>query len=78
MRDQSLLINGHWVPGVGTFEVHDPFDQSLVGTVGVESNTRRQPRNNPACRAVALTSSSDRRGRSEARSRFRIPTSTAG
>ena len=45
---------------------------------GVESNTRRRPRNNPAARAVALTSSNNRRGRSEARSRLRIPTSTVG
>jgi acyl-CoA reductase-like NAD-dependent aldehyde dehydrogenase len=37
MREQSLLINGHWVSGVDTFEVHDPFDQALVGTVAVAS-----------------------------------------
>ena len=45
---------------------------------GVESITRRRPRNNPAVRAVVLTSSNNRRGRSEARSRLRIPTSTVG
>src|SRR6476660_4020397 len=37
MREQPLLINGHWVSGVDTFEVHDPFDQALVGTVAVAS-----------------------------------------
>ena len=37
MRDQKLFINGAWVAGVDTFEVHDPFDQTLVGTVAVAS-----------------------------------------
>jgi acyl-CoA reductase-like NAD-dependent aldehyde dehydrogenase len=37
MRDQQLFLNGRWVPGVDTFEVRDPFDQSLVGTVAVAS-----------------------------------------
>jgi acyl-CoA reductase-like NAD-dependent aldehyde dehydrogenase len=37
MREQSLLINGRWVSGVDTFEVRDPFDQSLVGTAAVAS-----------------------------------------
>ena len=45
---------------------------------GVESSTRRRPVNNPAARAVAFTSSNNRRGRSTARSRFRTPTSTVG
>ena len=35
MRQQSLLLNGRWVPGVDTFEVRDPYDQTLVGTVAV-------------------------------------------
>ena len=26
MRDQQLFLNGAWVAGVDTFEVHDPFD----------------------------------------------------
>ena len=37
MREQNLFINGAWVPGVDTFEVRDPFDASLVGTVAVAS-----------------------------------------
>ena len=37
MRDQKLFIDGQWVDGVDTFEVHDPYDQSLVGTVAVAS-----------------------------------------
>ncbi len=37
MREQNLFINGEWVPGADTFEVHDPFDQTLVGTVAVAS-----------------------------------------
>jgi acyl-CoA reductase-like NAD-dependent aldehyde dehydrogenase len=37
MREQNLFINGAWVPGVDTFEVRDPFDQTLVGTVAVAS-----------------------------------------
>ena len=37
MRDQKLLIDGRWVDGVDTFAVHDPFDQSQVGTVAVAS-----------------------------------------
>ena len=37
MREQQLLINGRWEPGVDTFEVRDPYDQSLVGTVAVAS-----------------------------------------
>jgi acyl-CoA reductase-like NAD-dependent aldehyde dehydrogenase len=37
MREQSLLINGRWVSGVDTFEVRDPFDQTLVGMVAVAS-----------------------------------------
>ena len=37
MRDQKLFIDGAWVDGVDTFEVHDPFDQTLVGTVAVAS-----------------------------------------
>lgn len=45
---------------------------------GVESSTLRRPRNRPAARAVVLTSSNNRRGRSEARSRLRIPTRTVG
>ena len=28
MRDQKLFIDGAWVDGVDTFEVHDPFDGS--------------------------------------------------
>ena len=37
MREQLLLLNGRWVPGVDTFEVSDPYDQTLVGTVAVAS-----------------------------------------
>ena len=37
MREQQLLINGRWVPGVDTFEVRDPLDLALVGTVAVAS-----------------------------------------
>ena len=37
MRDQKLFIDGRWVDGVDTFAVHDPFDQSQVGTVAVAS-----------------------------------------
>src|SRR5688572_2043213 len=37
MREQNLFINGAWAAGVDTFEVHDPFDQTLVGTVAVAS-----------------------------------------
>jgi acyl-CoA reductase-like NAD-dependent aldehyde dehydrogenase len=37
MREQRLLINGRWVTGVDTFEVRDPYDQALVGTVAVAS-----------------------------------------
>jgi acyl-CoA reductase-like NAD-dependent aldehyde dehydrogenase len=37
MREQQLLINGRWVAGIDTFEVRDPFDQSLVGKVAVAS-----------------------------------------
>ena len=37
MREQALLIDGRWVAGIDTFEVHDPYDQSLVGTAAVAS-----------------------------------------
>lgn len=37
MREQQLFLAGHWVAGVDTFEVFDPFDQTLVGTVAVAS-----------------------------------------
>jgi acyl-CoA reductase-like NAD-dependent aldehyde dehydrogenase len=37
MREQQLFLNGGWVEGVDTFEVRDPFDSSLVGTVAVAS-----------------------------------------
>ena len=37
MRDQKLFLDGAWVDGVDTFEVHDPFDQTQVGTVAVAS-----------------------------------------
>ncbi len=37
MRDQQLFINGDWVAGTDTFEVRDPFDAALVGTVAVAS-----------------------------------------
>ena len=37
MRDQKLFLDGRWVDGVDTFAVHDPFDQSQVGTVAVAS-----------------------------------------
>ena len=37
MRDQQLFINGAWVAGIDTFEVRDPFDATLVGTVAVAS-----------------------------------------
>jgi acyl-CoA reductase-like NAD-dependent aldehyde dehydrogenase len=37
MRDQKLFLDGAWVDGVDTLEVHDPFDQSLVGTFAVAS-----------------------------------------
>ena len=37
MRDQQLFINGVWVAGIDTFEVRDPFDATLVGTVAVAS-----------------------------------------
>jgi hypothetical protein len=38
----------------------------------------RDARSNPAARAVVLTSSNNRRGRSDPRNRLRIPTSTVG
>jgi acyl-CoA reductase-like NAD-dependent aldehyde dehydrogenase len=38
MREQHLFLNGRWVEGVDTFEVRDPFDSSLVGTVAVASS----------------------------------------
>jgi Protein of unknown function (DUF998) len=52
----------------------------LVGTVhgGPIAGVDSTPRNNPAARAVVLTSSNNRRGRSEIRSRLRIPTNTVG
>jgi acyl-CoA reductase-like NAD-dependent aldehyde dehydrogenase len=37
MREQHLFLNGRWVEGVDTFEVRDPFDSRLVGTVAVAS-----------------------------------------
>ena len=37
MRDQKLFLDGAWVDGVDTFAVHDPFDQTQVGTVAVAS-----------------------------------------
>ena len=37
MRDQKLFLDGTWVDGVDTLEVHDPFDQSMVGTFAVAS-----------------------------------------
>ncbi len=37
MREQGLFLNGAWVAGVDTFEVRDPFDESLVGRVAVAS-----------------------------------------
>ena len=37
MRDQQLFLDGTWVAGVNTLEVHDPFDQTLVGTFAVAS-----------------------------------------
>ena len=37
MRDQKLFLDGTWVDGVDVLEVHDPFDQTLVGTFAVAS-----------------------------------------
>jgi acyl-CoA reductase-like NAD-dependent aldehyde dehydrogenase len=37
MRDQKLFLDGTWVDGVEVLEVHDPFDQTLVGTFAVAS-----------------------------------------
>jgi acyl-CoA reductase-like NAD-dependent aldehyde dehydrogenase len=37
MRDQQLFLDGAWVAGVDTFEVRDPYDQTLVGRVAVAS-----------------------------------------
>jgi acyl-CoA reductase-like NAD-dependent aldehyde dehydrogenase len=37
MRDQQLFLDGVWVDGVDTFEVRDPYDQTLVGRVAVAS-----------------------------------------
>jgi hypothetical protein len=51
---------------------------ATASSSGVESSTRRRPLNNPAARAVAFTSSNNRRGRSLPRSRLRIPTNTVG
>jgi hypothetical protein len=44
----------------------------------VESSTRARPFIAPVSAATALVSSDKRRGRAEARSRFRIPTSAVG
>ena len=59
MREQPLLINGHWVSGVDTFEVRDPFDQSRVGTVAVASRGagRRGGVGRPRCDAPRLAGS---------------------
>jgi acyl-CoA reductase-like NAD-dependent aldehyde dehydrogenase len=37
MREQQLYLDGAWVPGVDTLEVHDPYDGELVGRVAVAS-----------------------------------------
>jgi aldehyde dehydrogenase (NAD+) len=35
MSIQPFLVNGEWRTGEGTFEVHSPFDDSVVASVGV-------------------------------------------
>jgi len=40
MREQHLYIDGAWVPGAETFEVHDPYDQTLVGIVAIADHAQ--------------------------------------
>ena len=35
MHEQKLFLNGCWVDGIDTFEVRDPYDDTLVGRVAV-------------------------------------------
>ena len=37
MREQKLFVAGQWIDGVDSFEVHDPYDGTLVGTAAVAS-----------------------------------------
>jgi acyl-CoA reductase-like NAD-dependent aldehyde dehydrogenase len=37
MREQQLFLDGAWVAGVDSLEVHDPYDATLVGTFAVAS-----------------------------------------
>ena len=51
---------------------------ATASSTGVESSTRARVFIAPVARATTLVSSNSRRGRAEARSLVRIPTSTVG